>query len=333
MSSKRILSFFSLVLASIIFALFFNFGKTADYVGDLDISNHSDYSADSSYSKDKVEFYNELASIGYHNVDWRTNDDKSYYDIENNYPVVSWAVHNGYLDYSDPNYIYNVRSEDWGYCFLFDGSICITTYFGSAEVLTVPAELDGFRVSSFVPHGYRSNLEEDINPDPNIIEYYNTSVKSLRISNGITIVGGCGFFKSLEQVYFPSSIQYIRQDAFKNCIKLSKIDMPDKAVRIGNNAFFATAWWKKQIEKKPNNVVEPIYINNILYSCKYISQYDDEAVNGYASFEESTYAIKPGTKSIADGAFFFDYPLFDNVSTLKIPGSVKIIGENAFRQG
>ena len=120
-----------------------------------------------------------------------------------------------------------------------------------------------------------------------------------------------GAFKecsSLKEIIIPVSVRSIGESAFESCTKLSTIDFkPEGYVKIGQKAFYRTAWFNNQKGKT-------CYLGKNLYA------YNGQRIEFIAT-------IKSDTISISDGAF-------RNVSTgyLKatIPASVRYIGAEAF---
>ena len=103
----------------------------------------------------------------------------------------------------------------------------------------------------------------------------------------------------LTQVEIPNSIKYIGPGAFSECSNLTNISLPDSPIYIGRSAF-------------EYNVCDNGYIgNHLIY--QYTGVY---------------YAIREGTKSIADGAFD-NWAAGTSLKHLFIPDSVLCIADRA----
>ena len=94
---------------------------------------------------------------------------------------------------------------------------------------------------------------------------------------------------------------------FCGCRDLTSIVIPNSVTRIGLSAFGGTKWYEKQSEGL-------IYIELVLYKYKGTMPKNTKIV------------IKEGTKSIAEGAFFY----CSGLTSITIPNSVTSIGNTAF---
>lgn len=138
---------------------------------------------------------------------------------------------------------------------------------------------------------------------------YKSALESITLPDTLIKIGVGAFreCKNLNNVVLPNLVTSIGYQAFKSCYALTSIVVPDSVTDIGNHAFYGTA-----IEFE---VVDGIqYIGKVAYH--YVNQNE-----GYPS----TLTFKPGTIGIADGALSGT-----NLRKVTIPGSVKVIGDNAF---
>ena len=181
-------------------------------------------------------------------------------------------------------------------------------------------------------------------------------LKSVTIPNSVTSIESSAFyFTPLTSIIIPESVTHIEEDAFGDCSDLSEIyvcskkefeafsefdvtyydkivdgciisdntivaltnsptnitsiNIPD-GVAIGAEAFSETSIYNN----KSNWENGALYIDNCLISV-------DQGVSG-------NYAIKPGTRLIADGAFRY----CSSLESVTIPESVTAIGYGAFDQ-
>ncbi len=156
----------------------------------------------------------------------------------------------------------------------------ITHYTGSATVLDIPAQLDGYTVTSIGEYA----LED------------------------------C---ESLTKVTIPEGVTNIGYYAFHGCVDLMKINIPQSVETIGGYAFDNTGYYNTASNWSDG----VLYLDNCLVASKTYNRFEDQ----YYEFP-SQYAIRPGTRVIADGAF--------NGSSLKnisIPASVTSMSPLVFR--
>ena len=73
--------------------------------------------------------------------------------------------------------------------------------------------------------------------------HFNTSIKEVIISDGVTSIGSLAFpyCSSLQSITIPESVSSIGYDAFSNCASLQSITIPESVTSIGNRAFSGCA--------------------------------------------------------------------------------------------
>ena len=135
---------------------------------------------------------------------------------------------------------------------------------------------------------------------PSFVEYegkmcYVNSVGGFSSSQGITSLKIC------------DGIIELKENAFKDCVRLSTIDIPQSILYIGSYAFDNTKWYNDE----PDGVV---YLHHIVYKYKGEMPQDSE-IN-----------IKEGTKVIAQGAFVN----MSNLKAITFPSTLYVINSAAF---
>ncbi len=116
-----------------------------------------------------------------------------------------------------------IKSGDYQYILLTDGTAELTNYTAYAEFLTVPAQIDGHAVTSIGSEAFINSefLSSIILPD-------------CLTTIGIDAFCGCSFLTSIT---LPSSLTSIGKLAFAGCESLTNITRPNSLTTIGNWAF------------------------------------------------------------------------------------------------
>ena len=121
---------------------------------------------------------------------------------------------------------------------------------------------------------------------------------------GLKTIGSGAFSGCTELVYavIPDGVTSIGSSAFEGCKKLSSASIPASVTNVGSDVFMNTEWYY-------NQEGDFLYLDHWLLS-------------GYAT----DVVVDVGTRGIAGSAFRGGY----GIRSVKIPNSVKFIGEEAF---
>jgi hypothetical protein len=135
---------------------------------------------------------------------------------------------------------------------------------------------------------------------------------SYTVPAGVTGIGMAAFrgCEVLTDVTINTGVTNIDDEAFEYCGNLTGINLPDSVTSIGEDAFDRTGYYYDD----SNWEDKVLYIGSHLIMAKYSLSGD--------------YAIKDGTITVADDAFYF----CENLTGITIPNSVTSIGDYAFQE-
>ncbi len=141
-----------------------------------------------------------------------------------------------------------------------------------------------------------------------------TALKSVELNN-VRNLGSGAFMNctALESVSLSYNMEKLNDHIFDGCASLARIDMPDKPIAVSFTVLGGTAYYNN-----PSN-----WENGVLYADGYLI-----AVNAdFAALTE--YAVKEGTKVIADNAFS-GAGYSGKVKKMTLPDGLYRIGQGAF---
>ena len=116
-----------------------------------------------------------------------------------------------------------IKSGDYQYILLTDGTAELTNYTAYAKVLTVPAQIDGHAVVSIGRDAF-TNSE---------------LLSNITLPDYLTTIGIDAFYEcsSLTSITLPNSLTAIGDYAFQCCSALTSITLPNKLTSLGQSAF------------------------------------------------------------------------------------------------
>ncbi|MEG1835492.1 MAG: leucine-rich repeat protein [Oscillospiraceae bacterium] len=142
---------------------------------------------------------------------------------------------------SSNDYEYLVTSED-------AKTAEITRYTGTATTITIPAEINGYIVTSLGTTDVSatfSSVVTNINM-PNTVVSINayafkncTTITNISIPNSVTVIGKEAFYgcDSLSDIEMPESVTKIGDKAFNGCIALTTLTIPQNIAKLDNYIF------------------------------------------------------------------------------------------------
>ena len=117
-----------------------------------------------------------------------------------------------------------LRSGDYQYRVLEDGTAEITHYFGRDSVVHIPETLGGKTVTSIRDVAFA----------------WCSSLTTIELPDSVTSIGEYAFSRcrSLTSIELPDSVTSIGDQAFAWCRALTSIELPDSVTSIGDQAFW-----------------------------------------------------------------------------------------------
>ena len=211
---------------------------------------------------------------------------------------------------------------------IIDQSVQITGFQGNPVDLVIPAEIDGYPVTSIKDAAFS----------------FCNSLVSITIPEGVIHIGSGAFMSSekLRNVVLPSTLQDLGDMTFYGCFGLTNITLPEDLKKIGTGTFAYCYRLTSLII--PNSVTS---IGDYAFShCKGLTKMaipDSVTDMGKAPFEESVQlaAISVSVNNIGfidiEGVLYdrkaeklISFPCRKNVTRFMVPEGVNAIGDHAF---
>ena len=189
------------------------------------------------------------------------------------------------------------KSGDFTYSVLSDNTAQITGYSGSDLDLTIPAELDGYTVSSI---GYEAF-------------YRKKTLGTVNIPDDVTTIKTNAFREctALKSIHLPAGLTTIEAGAFTSCSSLESVQIPDTVEAFGANAFgYCTSLTEVNYPKKWRYVWTSDYIGSPFRGCTKLT----------------SITVPEGVTAIPNYAFYYS-----SIQRISLPSTLTTIGSEAFR--
>ncbi len=190
---------------------------------------------------------------------------------------------------------YEIKSGDFWYNRLNDGTVEIALYEGNDSIVNIPAEIDGYTVTGIAAKTFAGqDLTEVILPET------------------ITYIGSGAFraMRQLKSIVIPDSVTDIRGEAFEYCTSLAQVTLPKNLKSIGKEILKNTPYY----DNRDN------WDNGLLYYGTYLLDSDD-------SHYMDECVVRDGTTLIAAETFY------NNTTTsVHLPEGLKYIGVKSFSE-
>lgn len=159
-----------------------------------------------------------------------------------------YAKNNNFKFVSIGEYTPIVNDTDFSYSDNGDGTAMITGYRGEDKDVTIPATINGFKITkiySFCMGLQGNNTLESVTIGNNVKEIKSWAfrkcfkLKTVNIGKSVRIIEDYAFYQcpEISNVNFDEGVKAIEKNAFDNCSKLKSVSLPNSVNRIGEKSF------------------------------------------------------------------------------------------------
>lgn len=159
-----------------------------------------------------------------------------------------YAKNNNFKFVSIGEYTPIVNDTDFSYSDNGDGTAMIIGYRGRAKDVTIPATVNGLKITkiySFCMRLQGNNTLESVTIGNNVKEIRRwafrkcSKLKTVNIGKSVRIIEDYAFYQcpEISNVNFDEGVKAIEKNAFDNCTKLKSVSLPNSVNRIGEKSF------------------------------------------------------------------------------------------------
>lgn len=233
----------------------YKFYKNFDYITSLSLpktlNKYNQYSGVGNFPKlTTLTVNNPLYSIEEYDWGYFDGDSINNFTIKGltNSTAEEYAKNNEFKFVSIGEYTPIVNNTDFSYSDNGDGTAMITGYRGEDKDVTIPATINGFKITkiySFCMRLQGNNTVESVTIGNNVKEIRSwafeecSKLKTVNIGKSVRIIGNYAFRKcpEISNVNFDEGVKAIEKNAFDNCPKLKSVSLPNSVNRIGEESF------------------------------------------------------------------------------------------------
>ncbi len=159
----------------------------------------------------------------------------------------------------------SAAASDYAYQPLSSTTCQITGYSGNSQALTLPTEIDGYRVVAIGESAFNSN----------------TAITSVSIPGSVTVIESHAFYccYGLSSITLTDGLTTIGPYAFFECNNVKSLTLPDSITSIGTNGLPA----QTTVKFGTNHVIEQFCRDNFI---KYVSDNSSISDDGITTVDE-----------------------------------------------
>lgn len=198
----------------------------------------------------------------------------------------------------------STSAEDFEYQ-IWGDTVTITAYLGHDSDVSVPAKIDGKKVTKIGQQAFFGDNE----------------IKNVKLPSGIVSIELCAFYQcsALQKINIPAGVKKIGNNAFDGCKKLESIKFPAALEKIERAAFNNCSSLKSVTIPAGVKKIEP----SVFANCDDLRSIKVDSENAKFTSVNGVLFNKEKTRLHA-------YPAGNTSSEYTVPDSVKTIGECAF---